>query len=77
MEKTHKLNKLFYYIFQFFCVLILFSFLWSLIFESNIQDMHSIWSMIKTLESDSMFDVIAFNMVFFAIMFVKLRFYRR
>lgn len=77
LDKFNKLNKLFYYIFQFICVLILFSFLWSLMFEDSVKDMHDLWRNIKTIESDPMYDVIAFNVVFIAIMLVKLRFYRR
>jgi hypothetical protein len=45
----------------------------SLTFGDHINDIHNLRQRIKTLESDSMYEIITFNLVFLVILGSKLR----
>lgn len=71
LEKYKMINKLLHYMFMFFGAQVAFCFIWRLICEDRINNFYDLWHTIIHL--DSMYDVIAFNIIFLIIIFYKFR----
>jgi hypothetical protein len=71
LEKTKEIQKFWNYLGLFFCIEIVFCFLWRFFYGDKIQTFQQLWLNIKDIENSN--DIIVFNCLFAGLIFQKLK----